>query len=515
MVSGQGTTKASGRYSSLWFAITAVSISVQTALLQEWFTPSDMLWESPTGLFVLVLLAATACVLTAGLLLRYAIQASTPELVGVGLFYMSVSALPLAHGITIEGVIYGENTATMSAAFWAVPLGVLVALPNLAPASIRRQYLNAYWRQWLVGSLAVIFGLATALVSLPNVFPLHSPGGSFERVVAVFAIVGTLALSWRQIRLAQIARNKGPLLISAGYAWVASSVLLWLIGAEAYSIGFWSTHLFDIAGVFAGTIGALVAYRKIGDVGGALRPIVVSDPLSALELGLEPLVHVYVADLEAKDPTTRDHVVRTAELSLRVGEELGYSGDTLRHISLVGLLHDVGKLDVPDSVLSKPGKLTDEEFDIIKRHPIDGANRARESALLAPLADGIRSHHERIDGRGYPNGLVGDAIPIEARIVAACDAYDAMTNTRQYRSGMGQDKAISILREHQGSQWATNVVNALVRVVDRMPSTSRGSSDASEPALKNVGRGPGGNVERMGCGCLPEALVAAAEGDSP
>lgn len=504
MVGRQDSRNLDFNHVRTWLAITVVPLFLQTVLLQDKFT-LGLRFESPIGLFGLVVAAASLCVLTSALLLRRATTTATPELVGVGLFFMAVSAMPLAHGITTPGVLFDQNSANPGTAMWAISVGLLAASPNLAPASIRRAYFPTYWRLWLAVWLLVIFGISVGAISLPNTLPLFTPGGTLERCIAVISIAGTLMLSYRQVRLAQIARSRGPLLISAGYSLVASSALVWF-GAAPYSIGFWTTYAFDIVGVSLATLGALVLYRKTDDVRDALLPILVAEPLSALELGLEPLVHDFVADLEAKDTITRDHVVRTAELSLAVGEELGYNGDKLRHISLIGLLHDVGKLDVPDTVLKKSGKLTQEEFDIIKRHPSDGARRVRQSVLLAPLAEGILGHHERIDGRGYPRGLQGDEIPIEARVVAACDAYDAMANTRQYRSGMGKARAISILREHQGSQWDAEVVNALVRVLDRQSDDPPGLVEGKSPALANVGR-QGGDDSRVGCDCLPEVFV--------
>ena len=504
VTSGRGISTQPTRYIGTWVAICVAPLVLQAVLLQDVVTSAETTFESPVALFTLVLIAASLCVVTSLLVLLRAVFSSTFELVPVGLFFMAVSALPLAHGLLTPGVIVGDNTATMGTALWAIPVGLIFALPNLLPPAQRRSLLPRYWKPWLATGLVVMLFLMVISLLEPNWFPAYRPGGDFERILAIISIVGVTMLSFRQVRLAQIARNRGPLIIAVGYAFVASSAVLWF-GAEPYSAGFWAAHLLDITGVFAGTLGVLVVYRKTDDVREALTPVLLSDPMSALELGLEPIVHAYVADLEAKDTITRDHVVRTAELALLVGEELGYDGDDLRHISLVGLLHDVGKLDIPDHILNKPGKLTDEEFAIIKQHPVSGADRALASPVLSPLSPGIRGHHERVDGRGYPDQLRGDEIPMASRIVAACDAFDAMANSRQYRTGMGRDKAVSILREHEGAQWDADVVEALVAVVSRLPAASE------TPRLDRIGREIPGQtgVERVGCDCLPADLMVA------
>ena len=261
-------------------------------------------------------------------------------------------------------------------------------------------------------------------------------------------------------------------------------------------MGFWAAHALDIAGVFTATIGALVVYRRTGSVREVLQPVLVTDPLSALELGVDPIVHRFVADLETKDQITRDHVVRTAKLAISVGEELRLDPCSLRRVGLTAVLHDVGKLNVPDEILNKPGRLTDEEFDVIREHAADGEALVASSLLLAEIAPGVRSHHERIDGGGYPDGLVGDDIPRDARIVSVCDAFDAMSNTRQYREGKSLESVLEILRENAGSQWDPVVVAALVAVIQRDPPPL-----GTDGATSDFGR--------IGCDCVPKELVGA------
>jgi HD-GYP domain-containing protein (c-di-GMP phosphodiesterase class II) len=134
------------------------------------------------------------------------------------------------------------------------------------------------------------------------------------------------------------------------------------------------------------------------------------------------------------------------------------------------MLHDVGKVHVPDEILKKPSRLTAEEYEVMKLHPVDGEAMLAADPALASAARIVRSHHERFDGAGYPDGLVGRDIPLASRIIAVCDAFDAMTNDRQYRKAMGMQMAFAILREHSGSQWDERVVEQVMAVVATMPS---------------------------------------------
>lgn len=175
--------------------------------------------------------------------------------------------------------------------------------------------------------------------------------------------------------------------------------------------------------------------------------------------------------LEADDAYTGgEHTKGVVELGLEVGRELGLSAKEMRDLEFGSLLHDIGKLRVSNDIINKPGKLTEAEWEIIRRHPIDGQEMlARVGGALETVGEIVRAHHERVDGDGYPDGLAGDAIPMEARIICACDSYSAMTTTRSYRPAMSRAEAIAELRRCSGEQFDPVVVEALIRVVERTP----------------------------------------------
>ena len=172
--------------------------------------------------------------------------------------------------------------------------------------------------------------------------------------------------------------------------------------------------------------------------------------------------------LEVKDPYTRGHSIRVSNYSVVLARELGLDGEMLRQVELGGHVHDIGKIGVREEVLNKPGKLTEREYEHIMTHPVVGWR------ILAPLlADTpaalniVRSHHERFDGRGVPDRLAGSAIPLEARIAACADAFDAMTSDRPYRpDGLRVDDAIAEIVRCSGTQFDPVVVAALVRAAE-------------------------------------------------
>ena len=485
-----------------WVAGWAVPVAAQLALT-FWIARTSS-FGSPEALFWLVVIAASLCVVTAVLVIARAFVSEQADLAALGLFFFSVSALPLVHGLTTPGVLVGDNTTTMTSVLIAIPVGVLAVAPLAGPSRWRPAWIVRRWRRWVLGAFLAITALSGTLLLELDLLPAPTPRGRITLVIAAASFAACIALSRRHLRLARIARSRGPLVVATGYGFVGASALVWLT-TTPFSGAFWSAHLLDIVGVFASTIGALVVYARTRRVQPVLDPVLVADPLRALEVGLDPIVHRYVADLEAKDPITRDHVARTGELAVRVAEELQLDGGAVRRVGLTALLHDVGKLGIPDEIINKPGRLTDAEFDIIRTHAVLGAELVSASPAIRDIAAGVRGHHERIDGAGYPDGLSGETISLDARIVAVCDAFDAMANTRQYRDGMGCDRAIAVLREHAGAQWDAVVVEALVRIIERDPASV-------EPcAFERVGRDArdADVPDRVGCDCMPEPLVSA------
>lgn len=170
--------------------------------------------------------------------------------------------------------------------------------------------------------------------------------------------------------------------------------------------------------------------------------------------------------LDARDPYTAGHSRRVSHLSCAIANAMGEAAEAVEKIRIGALLHDIGKIGIADAVLQKPGRLTDEEFDLIKQHPVIGRRILEDVQGFAPYLAAVELHHENWDGTGYPHGQAGMDTPLEARIIHVADAFDAMTSNRAYRRGMSAEKAISILVENAGTQFDPRIVDTFIQLPD-------------------------------------------------
>ena len=195
-----------------------------------------------------------------------------------------------------------------------------------------------------------------------------------------------------------------------------------------------------------------------------------------------------LADVVAfEDGYTADHSKSVVELVHAVTENLGIDRDTRQEMEFAALLHDVGKISISKEILNKPAKLTDEEFEVMKTHTLEGQFLLdRVGRLLGRIGEIVRSCHERWDGKGYPDGLAGDKIPLAARIVFVCDAYNAMTTDRPYRSAMTSADALGELSSNAGTQFDPSIVTALVEVIEQAEPQG-GAADDMRLLLSEVG----------------------------
>ncbi|RKQ61752.1 diguanylate cyclase (GGDEF)-like protein [Thermovibrio guaymasensis] len=184
---------------------------------------------------------------------------------------------------------------------------------------------------------------------------------------------------------------------------------------------------------------------------------------------LDKVIKSLIRGIEIRDSYTRGHSERVAFFSKRIAQEMGLPEDEVNKIYIAALLHDIGKIGIPDSILLKPGKLTDREYEIIKLHPILSYELLKNLDFLKDALDGIKYHHERWDGSGYPEGLKGEEIPLPARIIAVADSYDAMTSKRIYREALDRKKAINEIRELSGKSYDPEVVRSALPVLLEEP----------------------------------------------
>jgi len=183
-----------------------------------------------------------------------------------------------------------------------------------------------------------------------------------------------------------------------------------------------------------------------------------------LQRTLEGTVHALAAAVEMKDPYTAGHQRRVTQLACSIAEDMGLSEDRIAGIHVAGLIHDIGKINVPAEILSKPGPLNDTEYNLTKYHPQVGHDILNEIDFPWPVAQIVLQHHERMDGSGYPQGLKGEEILLEARILGVADAVEAMSSHRPYRPARGIDKALEEIAQNKGKLYDSKVVDACLRL---------------------------------------------------
>lgn len=176
-------------------------------------------------------------------------------------------------------------------------------------------------------------------------------------------------------------------------------------------------------------------------------------------------IETFTGFIDAKDPYTNGHSKRVAMYTRLIAQELGYDGEELDHIYYIALLHDCGKIGVPDSILKKPGKLTDEEFAIMKSHTVLGGEILTSFRSLENAGEGALYHHERYDGRGYPEGRAGEDIPLIARIICVADSFDAMNSNRVYRNKLTRERIISEIETNKGLQFDPEIADIMLRLI--------------------------------------------------
>jgi putative two-component system response regulator len=177
------------------------------------------------------------------------------------------------------------------------------------------------------------------------------------------------------------------------------------------------------------------------------------------------MVHALANTIDAKDSYTNGHSTRVAKYSVMIAERLGYSGEKLERLRYAALLHDIGKIGIPKEIINKTSKLTDEEYEVIKTHPVIGSNILKEITEIPDISIGARWHHERYDGRGYPDHLAGDEIPKLARIIGVADAYDAMTSKRSYRDVLAQNIVYGEVEKGKGTQFDPDIADIMLELI--------------------------------------------------
>ena len=382
----------------------------------------------------------------------------------IGTAFSVMAALLVVHGVATPGFLVDSNGVIKFSGAATLPVGgALLALCTVRalrrPAAVK----PLLWLQGVL--LAGVLALGAVGLLYPSVVPRVPETNSPAALVTLAVGLGFYGLiAMRAIRTYLFTRRLADLAVVLGLGWLAAALVAALT-LDRQMLGWWLGHGLEVLGIAAvGVPVALDLHR-----GAQSRPLL--GDLSAAELVaqeeafLGAQVRALMQRLAGKDEYTEEHTRRVALRAVQVGEKLGLAPGRLRRLAVGGLLHDMGKLSVPDAILKKPGKLTDEEFAVVRRHPEWGDKLLSELGFDAGVRRLVLDHHERLDGAGYPRGLTESELDCETRILAACDVYDALISTRVYREAWSEERALALLEEQSGTAFDARIVAALADLV--------------------------------------------------
>jgi HD-GYP domain-containing protein (c-di-GMP phosphodiesterase class II) len=399
----------------------------------------------------------------------------------IGTAFAVMAALLALHGIATPGVIFSKYQygAVMLTGGATLPAGA--AILALSAFTLPR-FLRGVKPLLILQAalLAVVFAIGAVALFFPSVLPEVPAARSTPAYIVLAAGLLLFAvLAARALRTFLLTRRLPDLLVIIGIVWLATALVAALT-LSATELGWWLGHMFELDGILI--IGIPVALDLAHTV--QSRPLAgdlhAADLVSSEEVFLGSHVRALTLRLARKDGYTEQHTRRVALRAVQVGEALGLSKIKLRRLAIGGLVHDIGKLSVPDSILKKPGPLDDAEYALIKRHAESGARLLEEVGGFSDAVRRlVRDHHERLDGLGYPRGLTADAIGLDTRILTVCDVYDALISPRVYRPAWSHEQAIALLHAEAGTAFDTRCITALEDVLARetagMPASHRRS----------------------------------------
>lgn len=506
-----------------WAVMLGGSAAVFMALQWNHGWNQALAWKQPAGHFWVVSVASIICLVIALAASTVALRVRNARVLLLALSFLSMAGVFSVHGLATPGFVldapaparatpspevvvtedaggdgdygsYGAALASPSASAASVPV---VQPEVVSPPAPSRFHNVTGLSSRLALSLAALF-LAAGAVNWPARFEAGLVrwryailGGAVALLGAYWGVALTApqlvptwlvqqsAFAWGTLVVVTLAGGGAALRFAIGYRRSGLTMYgavtvgaLMLVQSQfsvhfgaTWSAVFWLYHLQLLAGFTAILWGVIVAYSQ-GATTRSFEALTVTDVLGQLRSGYTESIVTLAAALEARDGYTLGHGERVAALSVLIGQQMRLPATRLRALAGGALLHDVGKIGVPDAVLHKRASLDPVEYDVIKEHPGRGADMLKAAFDRRIEAQVIRHHHERWDGTGYPDRLAGEAIPLEARIAAVADVYDALRSSRAYRPAWDVGESMQVIQGGAGSHFDPRCVQAFLEVVD-------------------------------------------------
>jgi len=470
-----------------FFQMAGAGFILLPALTFGWLVthpPIDLSIRIPLQHFYIVTAVSLLAFGLAVLLAIAAMQIAQYRVLFLCLGFMAMGGIFAVHGLMTPGIVGDADDVAYAGAIVGISAYLSLFVPALFFAASYTPLTAAFELRlpfspagWLIVVLATALGIYAGLALLSGEVLALLPFGTkpYSYGMAGTTIVLLLFAAGRQARAYLTSRLPLQGILVVVFLLLAEAQMVMVLGT-VWKLSWWEYHGLMLVGVGL-AFWSMAAQRTKGQ---SLRSLVEATLELEVKVGTE-LEHVdtiaaLAAAVEARDENTRGHNLRVAELAVQIGRAMELPNDTLRTLARAGLLHDVGKIGIPDSILSKPGPLDPQEWVVIKRHPELGQAILSRVDRLRREAEIVIAHHERLDGSGYPRGLRGDQIPLEARILAVADTYDVLVSDRPYRKAFDKERGFRILREECGTHLWEPAVRALFRSLgerwDDRPATS-------------------------------------------
>ena len=442
-----------------------IAFAIVPPALLHFFSHEKVVWSGLThALFVG--LSAGGATIAAIVLTVAAARRRDGRSVMVGTAFAVMAALLTLHGISTPNVIFSDYGVVAFSGAATIPVGGAILALCTLPVLRRPRAVKPL----LVLQAILLCGVAS-LGFVGLTFSNTVPGVPEPRSLPAWITLGVglafyALIGWRAFRTYRLTRRPTDLLVVVGTVWLATALAASLL-LTFMELGWWVGHGFEVIGIAAIGIPVALDLRR----GVQSRPLVgdlsACDLVATEESFLGGQVTALTHLLAERDAYTGEHTRRVALRAVQVGEELGLPPERLRVLAAGGLMHDMGKLSVPDEILKKPAALTREEYDVVKRHSEWGEELLAKLGFPSDVRRLVRDHHERLDGSGYPLGAHGAQLDLETRILGACDVYDALISPRVYRGAWTHGRALGLLWEEVDRQFDRRCVAALERVLAR------------------------------------------------
>lgn len=457
----------------------------------------DMSMHHPHGHFYIVSVVAILALFLSVAVGVAGIKLRNVNVTFLSLAFISLAAIFTVHGLSTPGFMIHDVSALpkisaqlsiLVAAGWIF----LSALPTdhrlVRILSKRRRSLLPWW-----GALLLLFGGFTLIrPDLIELLPINVD--PYKWVAAGVTAALCLFAMHRYRESYELTRFPFHLGIVYSSSLLIVSQIIMVTGTT-WQLSWWLYHYTLLASMLIMVLSFVRQYAGKPSLSGLIEALYRPDPRAWIASSISPSVKALIGQTEQKDAYTAGHNYRVALYGLRLAEHLGVKARLLRAMAQGGVLHDVGKLRVDDSILNKPGRLTAEERAVMEQHPVHGYNLCKRLGFMDEELGIIRSHHEKWDGTGYPDRLQGEQIPYLARIIAVADVYDALTSSRAYRTAMSHEEAMKIIVEERGRHFDPRCIDAWLSLAEADPAFFRSTR---------------GEASAVTAGASPAAAAAAA-----